>query len=369
MNRQHLAWLRQLTQIPTAAGREDRVVRWIARWAARRPRLRLTADRFGNLEIKIASRRRPAAPPLYFTAHLDHPAFVVSAILNPRAIEAEFRGGVEDRFFLNAPVRLHPAQGPSVTGVIAALTPPADDRLDKRVTVRLRRPTQVAVNDVMTWDIPPSRIADDRLHAPACDDLAGVAACLAAIDTLSRDPQQHADVRVLLTRAEEIGFIGAIAACSEKLLPAGARMILMENSRSFPDSPIGAGPIVRVGDRLSTFDPDLTYRLGQLANQLAQHDPAFLWQRKLMPGGSCEASAYQALGYTAACLCLPLGNYHNMNQTTQQIDHEIIHVHDYLMLVRWLQAITRQLDDPQQTPTFAKRLSQLLASRRYLLEG
>ena len=31
-----------------------------------------------------------------------------------------------------------------------------------------------------------------------------------------------------------------------------------------------------------------------------------------MPGGSCEATAFSGYGYSAACLCLPLGNYHNM---------------------------------------------------------
>ena len=61
-----------------------------------------------------------------------------------------------------------------------------------------------------------------------------------------------AHVALLFTRSEEIGFIGAIGAAREGTVPKGARLVCLENSRSFPhDSPIGAGPIVRVGDRLS----------------------------------------------------------------------------------------------------------------------
>ena len=108
----------------------------------------------------------------------------------------------------------------------------------------------------------------------------------------------------------------------------GARLIALENSKSFAESPIGGGPIVRVGDATSTFDPDLTYRCGKIAQQIAAQDPSFKYQRKLMPGGTCEASAYQTYGYTATCLCLPLGNYHNMNEAAGKIDSEFISLSD-----------------------------------------
>ena len=40
-------------------------------------------------------------------------------------------------------------------------------------------------------------------------------------------------------------------------------------------------------------------------------DPTFRFQRKLMPGGACEATAFATHGFESTCLCLPLGNYHN----------------------------------------------------------
>src|SRR5690242_9498427 len=80
--RTHEQWLLDLTHTPTAAGREARVIAWITAWVARRRNLLLTRDRAGNLFI--AQRRREQAgaarAPLFITAHLDHPAFVVLTV-------------------------------------------------------------------------------------------------------------------------------------------------------------------------------------------------------------------------------------------------------------------------------------------------
>ena len=94
------------------------------------------------------------------------------------------------------------------------------------------------------------------MHARACDDLAGAAAALCALDRLAAAEVGH--FAVLLTRAEEVGFVGAIAACELKTLPAGARVLSIECSRQSADAPVGGGPIVRVGDASSVFTSDLT---------------------------------------------------------------------------------------------------------------
>ena len=57
--RTHEQWLLDLTDIPTAAGREARVIAWITDWVARRRNLLLTRDRVGNLFI--TQRRREQA--------------------------------------------------------------------------------------------------------------------------------------------------------------------------------------------------------------------------------------------------------------------------------------------------------------------
>ncbi len=143
-----------------------------------------------------------------------------------------------------------------------------------------------SVGDIGRWAFRADQlgIRNGRLRAPACDDLAGVAASLEAFDRLrSVDGAGH--VGVLLTRAEEVGFIGAIAAATGGTIPTDARLICVEMSRSFDDSPIGAGPVVRVGDASSVFAPHLTGAMTEAAKSLAGRRSEFLFQRKLMAGG------------------------------------------------------------------------------------
>ena len=47
---EHHRWLLELTQIPTAAGREGRIIEWVRRWASQR-QVTLTEDGAGNLHI------------------------------------------------------------------------------------------------------------------------------------------------------------------------------------------------------------------------------------------------------------------------------------------------------------------------------
>jgi len=385
MKAKHEKYLLELTGLPTATGREDHVIAWVERWAKRKRSVRLTRDRYGNLLIKRADAR--SRKPIYFTAHMDHPAFVVTGQPGPRSLHADFRGGVHDDYFVGSRVRLHIADQASVRGRVVKLVQPKPPAQDKQVTIVLSKPTAVEVGAIVTWDLPAPKITRGRLSAPACDDLAGVAAALAAFETCSSQTGRSVsgtkpDVRVLLTRAEEIGFVGAIGACKSGIIPKASRVVALETSKSFPDSPIGGGPIVRVGDRTSSFDPDLTYRIGQVAQHIEQQDKQFIWQRKLMPGGTCEASAYQSYGYIATCLCLALGNYHNMKPVSgsaskqgakarralAKIGSEVISIADYHGLIRLLVETGLSLDDRQASPTLKDRLDPLFARRKALLK-
>jgi endoglucanase len=352
-----------LTSIPTAAGHEGRVIRWVERWASRRRQIELEHDRHGNLVLKHVDRN--SRSPIFFSGHLDHPAFVVREIHN-HAVTAEFRGGVDLAYFKNTRVQLWHGSKPSQKGRIVEVTQPAGEPY-KRCRIEFKKSLDAEPGDILTWDLPESKIKSGRLHAPACDDLAAVAAAFAAFGQLMKGGADGPDVRLLLTRAEEVGFIGAIGACKASSIPKRAKVIALENSKSFSESPIGGGPIVRVGDRTSTFDPELTYAVSQVAESLSKHDPAFNWQRKLMPGGTCEASAYQSFGHTATCICLPLGNYHNMDESTGRISPEIISIDDYRDLIRLLIALGQGLNDADENPPLRQRLDKLFADRRTIL--
>jgi endoglucanase len=384
--RKHDAWLRELTGLPTAAGREDRVIAWVEDWVAARRNLRLRRDRAGNLVItrKPGNAKKPgakkgskrAARPLFFTAHLDHPAFVVRRLIDDRDVEMEFRGGVHPPYFDDASIELFDAKDRRHAATVLSLD--AKAKPFKRVRARLARPaTTLAPGDVGRWRFRGKlpRVTKGVLHAHACDDLAGVAAALAALDVVRRK-RSAAHVGVFLTRAEEVGFVGTLAACESGTLPKRARLICLENSRSFVDSPIGGGPILRVGDRLSVFDPRLTNRIAALMTEFEKKQPGFRWQRKLMPGGACEATAFSEYGYETTCVCLPLGNYHNMTdidavlagKRPARVGPEHIALDDYHDMVEMLIACANGLD-AETGSDLKTRFGKLLARHQHVLEG
>jgi len=386
---EHERWLREITSLPTAAGHEDRVIARVEAWVGERDDLLLERDAAGNLTIRP---REPWADnaPLLITAHLDHPAFVVERVEGERTLVLAFRGGVMDDYFPGARVRVCPADGEPVSGTIEREIE-AEGSLFKQYRVEMDGPSGAGSGDVAVWDLPRTEIGEDGIvRAPACDDLAALVAALAALDVL-RDLKARGEVvqetRLLFTRAEEVGFVGAIGACKHGTIPPGARVIALENSRSFEDSPIGGGPILRIGDRMSVFSPGLTGAIATRAQQVFGR-PAHLrasdkssemkgrpWQRKLMPGGACEATVFCAHGHEATCLCLPLGNYHNMadlkavqageNTAPPRIDREYIALADFQGLVDLLVGCGLSLDAADTTGT---RLETLWKERSSIVE-
>src|SRR5262245_53084919 len=142
----HQRWLMELTALPTAAGHEDRVIDWIEAWVKSRRHLKLARDRAGNLIISARSRKRPrpkkgraTSKPIFITAHLDHPAFVVRSVSDDGTIELEFRGGVHDPYFDDAAVEIFGQNGGVHRATIAALDSAA--KPFKIVTARLHQPT------------------------------------------------------------------------------------------------------------------------------------------------------------------------------------------------------------------------------------
>ncbi len=368
--KKHERWLKEVTSLPTAAGREDRVINWVTKFVKSRRDLTLRSDKAGNLII--TQRRKSSDRPILITAHMDHPAFVVRKLLGSAEIELEFRGGVHNPYFRNARIDVfdcsdHPHRA-TITSLNSQIKP------FKRIKARLSRTTKsIAPGDIGRWVLREvghrSIVKKGILYAPACDDVAAVAAALAAIDVL-RKRKSVGNVGVLLTRAEEIGFIGAIAACKLRSVSKRARLICLENSRSFAESPIGAGPIVRVGDKASVFSPQLTNRISAIMTLHQQRNESFKWQRKLMPGGICEATTFSSYGYESTCLCLPLGHYHNMvdidgvaaGRGKARVGAEYISVSDYHGLIEMLVVCCTRLDSAK-IPTITARMEQLIAER------
>jgi endoglucanase len=90
---------------------------------------------------------------------------------------------------------------------------------------------------------------------------------------------------------------------------------------------MGQGVIIRVGDRSSVFGSQPTRFITEVATELAAKRPRFKFQRALMPGGTCEATAYQEYDYETAAVCIALGNYHNC-APSRAIAEEFVAVED-----------------------------------------
>ncbi|MDP9145163.1 MAG: hypothetical protein M3N43_10795 [Actinomycetota bacterium] len=348
-------WLVELTHLPTASGLEHQVVAWVESWVGRRDDLRLTRDSGGNL--LITQKGRPARPPVVAVAHMDHPAFVVTAV-NGKDVSFEFRGGVRSEYFEDAPVEFVTGEGGP--GRVASYDPAGGQGL---IRVAGRRPRP---GDIARWRFPSRKPKAGHLLAPAFDDLAGCAAALAALDR-ARGLAELRHFGVLLTRAEEMGFVGALHAAKTGTIPSDARLLSIEASRESVVAPVGEGPVIRVGDAVTVFDQHLTNLVSHgVARRGLRH------QRKLMSGGACEATAFGVYGYRATGLCLALGNYHNMGNLDEveagagaaRPMMEEISLADFHGLVDVLLVATLAVDEESDLPP---RLDAIYDEGRYLL--
>ncbi|MFO0972140.1 MAG: hypothetical protein U1A27_01700 [Phycisphaerae bacterium] len=376
--------LTELLSLPTAPFCEQAARHYLRRFVARRPALRLREDRFGNTRLTYRGRRgRTALRPVLLAAHLDHPGFVATGMDGPRRVRADFRGWVDRDYFLGQRVRFFTEAG-AVVGTIdsvdgrrtrRARRMNSDPRVQslrneqppERVTLRVARP--VPRGAIGMWDFPGVRFRGSRIEARACDDVAGAAAILCALDELCRT-RAAGECHALFTRAEEVGFVGALAAVTDGGLPRRALIVAVECSRAIHGATLGAGPILRVGDKATVFSPGLTAHCRAVAEELAARDRRFAFQRRLMDGGTCESSVYCHFGYDATGLCLALENYHNMDRARRRIAPEIIDARDFENLVRWFVALVSSRRAYRgDHPGLDRRLGLLLRQHRVRLEA
>ncbi len=320
----------------------------------------------------------PNVVPLTLSAHCDHPGFWAEAMLDSNTMVANWIGRVPERYFLGSGVTFftgarhdgidHQKQTRSVHGTIIEVCDYRGEGDHARVKVRLDGP--VEPGSIGQWTLPNFSIHEGIIRATAIDDVAGCAAMVCVMNELLSSNVRR-PVRFLFTRAEEAGYLGCVAYCRDqasKSRSQHAQIVGIEMSKTMPDAKIGEGPIVRVGDRKFVFDP-LSVRLClQSAIDLQAEDPAFKFQYKLMPGGTCESSVFQARLGRAAAVCLPLGNYHNVNETTQSIDQEFIDVDDFVGLVRLLVQIAKtDADFDRPFVDFDTECDDLYERQRHLL--
>ena len=332
----HIA--KPLIRAPTAPFHEHFAFGIARAFAAARPLIQVFHDRCGNsLLLYDGGGQQEEDEFIVLTAHLDHPGLVWRTSQGSGRALFEILGGVELEKALATGVRLfdlnRPATQRGIPGTIVRTVEEKGTRYPL-VEVATAHDSLQGPGTFAMWDLPAFRVRGRRLHGRAIDDLAGAAVALCVLDSLVR---QQASVRlgVLLTRAEEVGFVGMLAALEAGFLPRRALYINIECSSVAAGAVLGAGPILRVGDRLWVFDPDISGGMAALADELASQQPSFRYQRKLMDSGACEATPLMQADYRTGAVALPLGNYHNAGPGAQ-LAPEYIDLDDANGLVRLL---------------------------------
>lgn len=300
----------RLLALPTAANHEHFVIAEIQRFAAER-RLPVHADRVGNIVLSSTGETDSG---LCLTAHLDHPAMGFPVHESGRVLRFDKLGGVPVELAQGGRVLVFDVGGdpsePAASGIVSEVLKDGAGSSDSGQPA-FRVQLDAAAPDgqlFAVWDLPACRTVENRLEATACDDLAGVAV---ALTTLEQCQASAVGVSLLLTRAEETGFGGMLAAIQDSSVPEAQVYINIECSSCRAGAPLGEGPVLRVGDRRWIFDPGVTGALSEVARQLHETDDTYRIQRKLMDAGACEATPLARSGRATGAVALPLDNYHN----------------------------------------------------------
>jgi endoglucanase len=316
----NLDFLLEILSQPTAPFREGHVMDTFLR-ALARERVPHFQDPVGNIVVGVPSRqaylallrRRSPEPVRVFLAHMDHPGFHGQRWLSDRELEVQWFGGSPPEHLDGAPVWLASREGWAAEGFLSQPEMDAKTGRLAKAVVKVANKSQhelagpKALYGAFRFRAPVWQ-ADELLYTKAADDLVG-SWVVAMLGIQHRARNSH--FIGVLTRAEEVGFVGAIGHFELGWLQRARRPVVvvsLETSRTLPGAEMGKGPVVRLGDRATTFDPGALQVLSDLAKKvLPKH------QRRIMDGGTCEATVAVAYGFPAIGISIPLGNYHNQS--------------------------------------------------------
>jgi putative aminopeptidase FrvX len=314
-----------------AAPYYEHAVREEVKSICRENRLSFEQDPFGNILIRLENNR--SIRPLALAAHMDHPGFEVARVLSDQSCVVRFQGGVPDNYFHpGIAIRLMPGNVPVRLGRAV----PKPREFEVRARSPWTTPPQFAV-----WDLEAFTVRRNQIYGRACDDTVGVACVLATLIELKRS-RAPVNVIGIISRAEEVGFRGVLSLVKTKALPKKSLVISLETSRELPGVKMNQGVILRVGDRTSVFDTKAMQYLAEVASGLGTAKKPFPFQRGLMSGGTCEATAFQEYGFQTGAVCVALGNYHNC-APGKKIAAEYVSVGDCCGMVDLLVQAARQM--------------------------
>ena len=289
-------------------------------------------DPIKNLVIGVSSqaeylrllKKRDPEPVRIFIAHMDHPGFHGLSWKEPQELEIKWHGGSPTQHLEGARVWIAGASGWIGEGRLKnpQLTPSKKALDTATVFLPVETCEKISQGKLRLSSLyggfsfrSPWWQEDKLIYTKAADDLVGsfaIASIALELWGKKRRSQSAPPFLGLLTRAEEVGFIGALGHLNLGWMRSSQRQIVcisLETSRTLPGAEIGKGPVVRLGDRFTVFSSGSL----QVLSKVAQLNLANNHQRRIMDGGTCEASATSVFGYNSIGISIPLGNYHNQN--------------------------------------------------------
>ena len=327
MNTLQKKFLFDLLSQPSAPFQEQAVLA-VVQSLLRRRKIPHFVDPVGNLVVGVNNQQqyvklvnaKAREPVRLFIAHMDHPGFHGEKWLGPRRLKVTWHGGSPTRFLSGAQVWLATATDYVATGVLRKPV------LNSTRRYLLSAEVQFDSNELHENVPDASRLyggmkfrkpvwqSGKKIYTRAADDLVGVYSIVqTALSLYSGGKRPGSSPFIgLITRGEEVGFVGAVGHLELGWLKGHSRKIVavsLEASRTLPGAEIGKGPVLRLGDWRTVFSSGGLKVLADLGQKLLKGKH----QRRLMDGGSCEATAAIAWGLETIGMSVPLGNYHNQS--------------------------------------------------------
>jgi putative aminopeptidase FrvX len=314
MDQRPVQFLSALAAIPSTSFHEARLAACAAR-LIREIGLPLRVDPFGNLIVQYHHGRPRESVAL--VAHLDHPGIEIIAIDGPSTARGRLLGGVRPTYFDRpVPIQVVGAMATYPATIVGHEDNPDTERVNSLEISHVGG--GITVGDFGVFDVPTFEEDGEDLAVRAADDLVGVAAILATLENLVNSGGDSS-VFGILTRAEEVGLVGAQALARSRDLPDDTIVVSLECSPKRSGAEPGSGPVIRVGDRAQTFD----HRAEAILLEARRRLPTTAIQRQLMDGGRCEAGAFLRHGYRTTGVAIPLTNYHNMGPNLEIVPERI----------------------------------------------
>lgn len=323
LNRRRLQLLKEILQQPSAPFREQHVIRCVSQHLTDE-RVPFFTDPAGNLVIGVKSEqeykriitKRSKEPVRIFIAHMDHPGFHGVKWISKNRLSIKWHGGSPVKHLAGAKVWLANDDEMLTEGILAKIKLLESKMAIDTAEVSLKH-SDIALNQLKAKSLfgglsfrSHHWTSGKRLYTRAADDLVGVFAIVSTAIDHFKNGKSNQSFLGILTRAEEVGFVGAVRHLQTGWLQSSKRPLLcisLEASRTLTNAEVGKGPVIRLGDRRTLFHSGYLHILTQLAEKILPGK----YQRRIMDGGSCEATATTAWGIPTIGITLPLGNYHN----------------------------------------------------------